>query len=196
MSAVALPAGQLRVKALQQRRFRAGLEFGREPRDLQPEHLGSNPLAGLASLIAIADDPLLSAVFIDADGNEMPIGTEELAEMRAVYAAELLKVGSPGATTIPTLNQLQTPGGADAETDGAAALSGDAEASGGGANSEPTSSITTPAGADSGPAPLTEQARQQADEAGFRPDPASDEGQKPGDAAEPPVAGPKKRNRS
>lgn len=188
--------GRLRVKALQNRRFRAGLEFRREPRDLCPEDLGITVLAGLAALIAIVEDPLLSVVFIDEDGNELPIGQEELAEMRAVYAAELLKVSSPDAAAISTLNQLQTPGGADAETDGAAALSGDAGASGGGANSEPASSITTPAGADSGPAPLTEQARQQAGDDAADRKASTPEGQEPGGTVEPPVAGTKKRPRS
>jgi hypothetical protein len=196
VSGAVFSPGRLRVKALRDRRCRAGLEFRREPRDLFPEDLGETSLAGLASLIAIAADPFLSAVFIDEDGGETPIGAEEVAEMRAVYAAELLKVSSPDATTISTFNQLQTPGGANAETDGAAALSGDAEASGGGANSEPASSITTPAGADSGPAPLTEQPRQQAADDAADRKASTAEGQKPGDAAEPPVAGTKKRNRS
>ena len=139
--------------------------------------LGGYP-AYLQPLLEIAMNPAIDAVFVNDAGDEVAL---DLAKIEAIRA---------------TLNQLQTPGGADAETDGAAALSGDAGASGGGANSEPASSITTPAGADSGPAPLTEQARQQAGDDAADRKASTPEGQQPGETVEPPVAGTKKRPRS
>lgn len=141
------------------------------------EELGLLP-SHLDALLDLAKHPVIEVTYIDGTENGLVLDTETVAAIEAA---------------IP---EMQTPGGADAETDGAAALSGDAEASGGGANSEPASSITTPAGADSGPAPLTEQARQQAGDDAADRKASTPEGQEPGETVEPPVAGTKKRPRS
>lgn len=257
----------IRVAARSHPFRRAGFLFTTEAREIAVEELGSEPLDVLRRVILIGQEPELIVHLVNKGGEQLPLDSAELAEMRGLLAQleadrahdaihELIDgMTKPGAMfrvrvlpeaenfgmsadalgLLPShldglltlaehplidvtfidgtesgrlldnrtvaaicaaIPELQDPGGADAETDGAAASSREADASGGGANNEPASSITTPAGADSGPAPLSEQARQQADDDAADRKASSDEGQEPGDAAEPPVAGPKKRSRS
>ena len=257
----------IRVAARSQPFRRAGFLFTTEAKEIAVEELGSEPLDALRRVILIGQEPELIVHLVDAYGEQVLLGSAEIADMRFRLAdleekrardainlliEDMTKPGAifrvrvwPTAENLPlsaealgllpshldglldlakhpgvevtfidgtengrildtetvaaisaAIPELQTPGGADAETDGAAALSGDAGASGGGANSEPASSITTPAGADSAPAALTEQARQQAGDDAADRKASTPEGQQPGETVEPPVAGTKKRPRS
>ncbi len=118
----ALPAeGIILVKALQARRFRAGLEFGRELRELAAADLGEG-LEGLSKLVMLAEDPLLAVTVVFGD-EARPIGPDELGELRAVIEAEKLRV-DPANPPEP-ITQLQPLGGSNSEPDSAAAPAGD-----------------------------------------------------------------------
>ncbi len=80
----------LRVRALQPKRRRGGLDFTSEPRDLTADMLGSGLLA-LMVVAAILSDPLL-AVTIVQDEAERPVSEEEIAELTAILEAEKMRV--------------------------------------------------------------------------------------------------------
>lgn len=81
---------QLRVKALQPRRFRAGLEFTSAASDLTVEMLGTG-FAAIMALAAILADPLLSVTVIDGDA-ERPVTDEERDQLTAFLEAEGARV--------------------------------------------------------------------------------------------------------
>lgn len=96
--------GVIRVKALQPRRFRAGLEFGRTSRELTTAELGDG-IEGLSRLITIAEDPLLSVILVIGD-EERPIGPAEIGELRAFLEAGKLRV-DPANPPPPITELLQ-----------------------------------------------------------------------------------------
>ena len=77
---------QLRVKALQPKRHRAGLEFTSAPSDLTVEMLGTG-FAAITALAAILADPLLSVTVVEGE-TERPITDEERDALTAFIEAE------------------------------------------------------------------------------------------------------------
>ncbi|WP_298173932.1 hypothetical protein [Novosphingobium sp.] len=111
-----LPAeGIILVKALQARRFRAGLEFGRELRELAVADLGEG-LEGLSKLVMLAEDPLLAVTVVFGD-EARPIGPDELGELRAVIEAEKLRV-DPANPPEPVADLITIPGGGTTQAAG------------------------------------------------------------------------------
>lgn len=88
MSAAHLP--RLRVKALQSKRRRGGLEFGPEVRELAPEDFGKG-LAAIMAMAAILGDPLLKVTVVE-DDKERPVSPEERDQLTAFLEAESLRV--------------------------------------------------------------------------------------------------------
>jgi|GEM_PF-6008378 len=85
---------RLRVKALQDKRRRAGLEFTREAQDFTPDELAPKLGGGLTAVIAlgaILTDPLLSVVLVElGEGGEIerPVTDEERVELTAFLEAQ------------------------------------------------------------------------------------------------------------
>ncbi|MBD3728757.1 MAG: hypothetical protein IE933_03545 [Sphingomonadales bacterium] len=74
----------LRVRALQDRRFRGGIEFGKSPRDLTTADFRPG-LDGARQLAAIASDPQLECHLV-SDGDELKVTAEMVAELEAKIA--------------------------------------------------------------------------------------------------------------
>lgn len=93
MSEVTIPT--IRVRALQPKRRRAGIDFGREPVDVTAAQLGVG-LAAVMALGAILTDPVLSVTIVeqDEDGEETerPVTEEERDSLTAFLEAESAKV--------------------------------------------------------------------------------------------------------
>lgn len=83
----------LRIKALQPRRRRAGLEFTAAPSDLTVEMLGTG-LAAIMALAAILADPVLSVTVVEGE-TERAITDEERDALTAFIEAESARV-QPG----------------------------------------------------------------------------------------------------
>jgi hypothetical protein len=70
-------------------RRRAGVAFGPEPIPLTPSIFTNEPealLEALRGMLAIAEDPELYVFRIDADGNEVAISSEDIADLREIVA--------------------------------------------------------------------------------------------------------------
>jgi hypothetical protein len=133
---------RLRVKALQPKRRRAGLEFTSTPSDLTVGMLGTG-LGAVMGLAAILADPLLAVTVIENEA-ERPVTDDERDQLTAFLEAEVSKV-DPDAPPTP-----------DAEAHGS-------DASGGAAAdpspAEPAAAPAAPAPAD--PAKPARAARSQ-----------------------------------
>lgn len=88
MAELVLP--QLRVKALQPTRRRAGLEFTSVPSELTLGMLGTG-LAAVMALAMILGDPQLLVTVIDGD-QERPVSDEERDQLTAFLEAESARV--------------------------------------------------------------------------------------------------------
>lgn len=108
MTAPSLP--QVRVRALQPKRRRAGIAFTNEPVDLAPESLGTG-LAAIVSLAAILADPLLKVTVVDGE-SERPVTNEERDQLTAFLEAEGARV-DPDAP--PTDDAAEAAAKAEAE---------------------------------------------------------------------------------
>lgn len=168
-------------------RRRAGLDFTREPRELGREELPEG-IEGLRAFLAIATDPHLVVSIGDEDGDVRLINEDEIAELRlGLEKLELAEIDRVDPANPPSvLTELQTLGGSKSETEGAAAPTGDDAEKVADADQ---SSTADPAKAGDAPTASTEQARERADDAAADQKVASDAGQEPGDAAQPPVVG-------
>lgn len=122
----------VRVKALQPRRRRAGLEFSASPRDLGPSDFGQG-LGAMIALAAVLADPLL-ACWLVRDGEEHPITDEDVQELAAMIEAH---AGEGEAVALAA----DLAAGLDAPTDTASE------------ESQPAAGETAPAAAEASPAP-------------------------------------------
>lgn len=78
------PVRGLRVTARQDRRFRAGLRFAREPRVVHASDLGEAP-DGVNKLLAILSDPQLECALVDGE-HAVGIEPEMIAELQSPIA--------------------------------------------------------------------------------------------------------------
>lgn len=138
----------LRVRALVSSRRRAGFGFTAEARDLRREEFAEDDIAAYQQVLAIATDPELVCFYVSPDGDEVRATDAEIEKLREHIATlQASAVGAPNAEgmtdfveqLLGTETALQPASGVDAETRGAAALSGDASASSGEPNASGSS---------------------------------------------------------
>ena len=96
---------QLRVKALQPKRHRAGLEFTSAPSDLTVEMLGTG-FAAITALAAILADPLLSVTVVEGE-TERAITSEERDQLTAFLEAESARVNPDDPPTHDAAEQAE-----------------------------------------------------------------------------------------
>lgn len=200
----------LRVKALQPRRRRAGLEFTSAPADLSVEMLGTG-LAAIVALAAILADPQLSVTVVEGE-TERGITPEERDALTAFLEAEEARVdpsdpptpdaganrsaasGDAAADPAPAAEatKLQDPDGAEDKPEGAAASDGASEAK---VAEVKDAAAVDPARADGAAAAQSEQSRETADAAASDRKAAAEEGSQPEAASRPPVAAPNSARR-
>lgn len=175
----------LRVKALQPRRRRAGLEFTSAPIDLTVELLGSG-FAAIIALAAICADPLLQVTVVEGD-EERPITDEERDQLTAFLEAEGARVDPDNPPTDDAAeSKLQHPDGAEAKAEGAAVPEAAAEAK---AAEVKDAAAVDPAGTGSAPAAEPAQSGEAADATATDRKAAADEQKQPEQTPRAPVAG-------
>lgn len=97
---------QLRVKALQPKRHRAGLEFTSAPSDLTVEMLGFG-IAAIMALAAILADPLLSVTVVEGE-TERAITDEERDALTALIEDESARAQPDDPPTADAAEQTET----------------------------------------------------------------------------------------